>query len=387
MSAREQASAGATPFSLRDSGALRERWLDFRNRLLASPRFHRWAARFPLTRIMARRRARQLFDITAGFVYSQILLACVQLRLFERLANGPRSIESLAEAMQLPFTGAERLMLAAETLQLVQRRGVGRYGLGQLGAAVLGNPGIGAMVAHHTRLYADLQDPVALLRGRSDTQLSRFWPYATAARPGALAGPEIDAYSDLMAASQTFVADDVLTSYPLRAHRHLLDLAGGDGTFAAIAAQRWPHLQVTVFDLPPVAERAGRRFAHERLSERARSIGGDLLKDPLPEGADIISLVRVLHDHDDEAVRTILASAKSALPPGGVLLIAEPMSATPGAEPIGDAYFGFYLLAMGSGRPRTPTQLIDLLGEAGFRSARLVPTLHPLMVRVIAARA
>ena len=44
--------------------------------------------RFPLTRPIARRRARELFDLCAGFVYSQVLLACVRLRLFEILAEG-----------------------------------------------------------------------------------------------------------------------------------------------------------------------------------------------------------------------------------------------------------------------------------------------------------
>ena len=46
------------------------------------------------------------------------------------------------------------------------------------------------------------------------------------------------------------------------------------------------------------------------------------------------------------------------------------MAGTPGAEPIGDAYFGFYLLAMGSGRPRTPSELRRLLREAGLRRHR-----------------
>ncbi|MCC7280468.1 MAG: methyltransferase, partial [Chromatiaceae bacterium] len=50
-----------------------------RNRLLASPAFQRWAVDFPLTRPIAQRRARALFDVTAGFVYSQILFACVRL--------------------------------------------------------------------------------------------------------------------------------------------------------------------------------------------------------------------------------------------------------------------------------------------------------------------
>ncbi|MFU8765893.1 MAG: hypothetical protein ACNA7T_15290, partial [Haliea sp.] len=56
----------------------RERWLRCRDRLLTNPRFHHWAVRLPLTRPIARRRSRELFDLTAGFVYSQVLFACVQ---------------------------------------------------------------------------------------------------------------------------------------------------------------------------------------------------------------------------------------------------------------------------------------------------------------------
>ena len=35
------------------------------------------------------------------------------------------------------------------------------------------------MIEHHALLYADLADPVALLRERgADTRLSRYWAYA-----------------------------------------------------------------------------------------------------------------------------------------------------------------------------------------------------------------
>ena len=74
----------------------RERLFALRDRMVASPRFRQWATAFPLTRPIARRRTRALFDLCAGFVYSQILLACVQLELFEILAERPASIASLA---------------------------------------------------------------------------------------------------------------------------------------------------------------------------------------------------------------------------------------------------------------------------------------------------
>jgi demethylspheroidene O-methyltransferase len=99
-------------------GGLMDRWLALRDRLLAAPAFQHWAVRFPLTRPIANRRARALFDICTGFVYSQVLAACVQLRLFELLADGPRSAEWVAERLSLRPTAAFALLQAASGLRL-----------------------------------------------------------------------------------------------------------------------------------------------------------------------------------------------------------------------------------------------------------------------------
>jgi demethylspheroidene O-methyltransferase len=66
-------------------------------------------------------------------------------------------------------------------------------------------------------------------------------------------------------------------------------------------------------------------------------------------------------------------------------LIAEPMSATPGANPVTQAYFAFYLLAMGSGRPRSAEELKEIAQKAGFRRVREKTTARPMMVRVLVA--
>ncbi len=105
----------------------------------------------------------------------------------------------------------------------------------------------------------------------------------------------------------------------------------------------------------------------------------------MPRGADIVSLIRVIHDHDDAAALTILRAARAALPPGGTLLLAEPMAGTRGAEPVG-AYFNFYLLAMGSGRPRRAEELMALMREAGFSRVRPIATRRPMLARVLVGR-
>lgn len=155
--------------------------------------------------------------------------------------------------------------------------------------------------------------------------------------------------------------------------------------FLEAAARRSPDLSLVLFDLPPVAERARARLEKAGLAGRARVVGGDVFEDALPSGADLVTLVRVIHDHDDREALRILRAARAALVPGGTLLVAEPMSGTRGAEPMGDAYFGFYLLAMGQGRPRTAAELEALLRAAGFTRVQSRPTRRPMLTRLIVA--
>jgi demethylspheroidene O-methyltransferase len=354
-----------------------------RDRLLASMAFQTWASGFPLTRWIARKRARALFDLCAGFVYSQVLFACCRLRVCEILMDRPRTPEQLADLLSLPLDPTIRLLEAAEALSIVARRRDGRFGVGALGAALVGNPGVAAMIEHHTMLYDDLRDPVGLLRGKnSQTRLGTYWAYAGRPRPAEAEAAEVADYTALMASTQALVAADVLAAYRLDRHRGLLDLGGGDGTFATLAAASAPALRLLLFDLPPVAARAAARFSEAGLDGRAQAIGGDFRRDTLPRGADIVSLIRVIHDHDDDTALAILRAAREALPPDGTLLLAEPMAGTRGAEPVG-AYFNFYLLAMGSGRPRHAKELIRLVSKAGFARARLIPTRRPILVRVL----
>lgn len=369
------------------SAAWSGRLIGIRNRWLASPRFQAWAARFPLTRPFARQHARVLFDLCAGFVYSQILLACVQVRLFDVLGDGPQDVSTIATRCGLSLDASRRLLEAAASLQLVERCADDRFALGVLGAALTGNPAVLAMIRHHPMLYRDLDDPVALLRGTAGkTEIASYWAYARNDAPTALDDRATAAYTTLMTDSQSLVAAEVLDRYPVERHRCVLDVGGGEGVFLQALAERAPAVELHLFDLPSVAARAQSRFAAAGLSGRTRVTGGDFLAAPLPRGADLVTLVRVLHDHDDAAVLQLLAHVLQALPAGGTVLIAEPLAATPGAETVGAAYFGFYFLAMGQGRARTFAELMHLLQRAGFTGVRLLPTALSLQTGLVVGR-
>ena len=362
-----------------------ERLLALRDRILASPGFQRWASAFPLTRPIALSRSRRVFDLCAGFVYSQTVLAAVRLDLFTRLSRGPMAPADLADACGLPLDRLERLLGSATALGLVRRTRSGRIALGAMGAPLVGNEALARMVEHNVLFYHDLADPVALLRdGPGDTGLLHgYWAYTRSAEAKDLTSEQVGPYSALMAASQPLVSREILDAYPFQRHRRILDVGGGEGAFLEQVGLRHPRLELGLFDLPAVATRARERLSERFSPSRLHLAGGDFFQEPLPRGADVITLVRILHDHDDTETRALLRSVRAALPPGGTVVVAEPMAGMRGAETVGAAYFSLYLLAMGQGRPRSPAEYRALLREAGFRKIRSPRPRSPVLTSVV----
>ena len=370
-----------------EGGAVRrslpDRFAAWRNRLVSAPRFQAWAAAFPLTRGLVRRDGERLFDLMAGFAYSQVLLAAVELDLLPSLASGPLHPDTLAARAGTSPERMTTLCQAAAAIGLLEPAGAGRYRLGRLGAEVIAVPGLTALIRHHRMLYADLADPVALLRGTSEPSLAAFWPYVLG---GTVSAPEAETYSALMAATQSLVAEEVLRSVRLGSASHLMDVGGGTGAFLIAAARRYPLLRLTLVDLPGVTAAAQPRLAAAGVEARVGLVAADFRRDELPGGADTITLVRVLYDHPDALVAALLARVAAALPPGGRVVVAEPMSGGKRPSWFGDAYFAFYTMAMRTGRVRSPAEIARLLAEAGLEDATEVPTRRPFVTQIVTAR-
>lgn len=355
----------------------------FAVRLGLSARFHAFCARVPGLRLIARREGEALFDIVQGFVQSQALLALVELRVLHRLAEGPAPLAALAGPAGVPAARMAVLLQAGAGLGLIaQRRGIWR--LTVRGAAFLTVPGLEAMVRHHPVLYRDLADPVAFFRGETQPELAGFWPYVFGA--GAAEDPGLaQRYSDLMADSQGLVAADTLRLVDLRGVAHLMDVGGGTGAFLAAVGAAHPAMRMTLFDLPAVVPGAEARFAAAGMRDRVTIVPGSFRDDSLPQGADAISLVRVLYDHSDETITALLQSVHAALPPGGRVVVSEPMSGGDSPDRATDVYFSVYTLAMQTGRTRSGSEIARMLGNAGFSSPVILQGFRPFVTSVVTA--
>jgi len=366
-----------------DNLTWKTRWVMRRNAVLGSASFQRWASRTPLIRGIARRRAAAQFDMIAGFVYSQILMAFVEAGLIAFMNSHVRSFTEIAEFTSLERDAVSRLLMAGQSLKIVESPQAGLWTLGEAGAPLSANEGAMDMIRHHNLLYRDLSDPLRLLaKGRrEETALSAYWTYASKDESQA----EAAGYSELMAATQPMVSQQIVDSYEFSVHRRMLDIGGGSGAFTSAIRAAAPNLQFGIFDLPDVISEARKRIGDASAAQRIEFHPGSFKETPIPTGYDLITLVRILHDHDDPVSQALLIEVYRALPPGGRLLIVEPMADSAFAKPMGDAYFGMYLWAMGSGRPRSASETTYMLNVAGFNQIKAVKTALPVITSALVA--
>ncbi|MEM8578837.1 MAG: methyltransferase, partial [Pseudomonadota bacterium] len=164
-----------------------------------------------------------------------------------------------------------------------------------------------------------------------------------------------------------------------------LDIGGGTGAFLRAVGAAHPAIDLHLFDLPAVVPDAGAAFAQAGIAAQVHA--GSFRDDPLPAvGADAISLIRVLYDHSDDTVTALLAKVFAALPPGGRLIVSEPMAGGARPERAGDVYFAFYTMAMQTGRARSAARIGEMCRAAGFTDIRSPRPARAYVTRTLAAR-
>ncbi len=320
-----------------------------------------------------------MFDLVAGFVHSQTLMALVELGVLDALLQRPLTTAELAARARVPESRMGVLLRAGAALHLLANKR-GTHFLTQKGAALIGVPGLAQMIKHHRVLYRDLENPAAFMRGETETELAGFWPYVFGA--GAAEDPDTaQTYSDLMAESQQLVAEDTLRMVSFHDSAHLLDVGGGTGAFLAEVGAAYPDLPVTLFDLPAVAPAARARFEAAGMAKRSTITPGSFREDALPKGVDTISLIRVLYDHADETVAALVSKCFDTLPEGGRLIVSEPML----GSRAGDVYFAFYTLAMRTGRARSADEIAEICKKAGFSRIETPNAPRPFVTSAVMA--
>jgi hypothetical protein len=179
-------------------------------------------------------------------------------------------------------------------------------------------------------------------------------------------------------------AGDVVAAYDFGGLGRLVDVGGGYGILLGAVLRAAPELQAVLVDQPGVVEQARRRLEAEGVAGRCELVAGDFFGS-VPDGADAYLLSRVLHDWVDDDARRLLATCRSAMGQGSRLLIVEALLPERARDQPAVIRMDLHMLVLLGAHERTETQYRRLLGETGFRVARVVPTASPAGLSVLEA--
>jgi SAM-dependent methyltransferase len=102
--------------------------------------------------------------------------------------------------------------------------------------------------------------------------------------------------------------------------RTVVDVGGGTGSLLAEILLAQPHISGILVDLPGTVARAVETFQSAGVAERVR-VAGQSFFDPLPAGADVYVLQKVLNDWPDRETRAILQRCAEAARPRGRIVV------------------------------------------------------------------
>jgi demethylspheroidene O-methyltransferase len=297
-----------------------------------------------------------------------------RLGLLERLDAGPVSLRDLAEATSARPLRLYKFLDGLESLGLVERRQSSddlldaRYASSEplvpAFEAVLGESSIERDRDRYPwrEIHGRLEE---VLAGGLDARFA--WPPMT--------DEDVRGFEQSMAAGCAPIQEALVAAYDevFDSRTRWLDVGGGDGTVAERLLRADPRLSCDIFNLPQAAPLVAERARAAGLAGRLGFVAGDFLAGPLPEGYDVLSFVRVLHDWPADVARALLAKAANALPAGGRIVICEEFR-TPDRLAL-QFFWTYFLLAIDgcTSRLREVEWYTEALAALGFADIRVIP--------------
>jgi len=315
-----------------------------------------------------------LLDMIAGHRLTAVIYVAARLKIPDLLDDGPKTAAELATGTEAHEPSLRRLLRALVTLGLCTQQG-DKFELKAMGRLLSGNA-------------RQSLRPWALFEGQLLVQswaslLESIRTGKTAAELSGLTGDEVfeqmaksgiaDVFNRAMVAFTRIVAPAVVTAYDFSGISRLIDVGGGHGELVCAILSAHPSMRGAILDLPQCAEGARRHLAETGMGARCEFIAGSFF-DSVPPGADALIMKSIIHDWDDARSVKILTNCRRALTTTGKLLLVErvmPDAPEADAEDRATALSDLNMLRGPGGCERTEGQFRSLLGQGGFRMARV----------------
>ena len=160
--------------------------------------------------------------------------------------------------------------------------------------------------------------------------------------------------------------EDLIRAIGLSGVNTMLDLGGGPGTNALAIARQG--VKATIFDLPATIAIARKVARRERVKDLS-FITGDFQTDSIGTGYDLILISQIFHAFSKEENIALLGKCRSALTPGGRVVVQEfPINDALTSPPNSALFSVNMLVGTRSGRCYSPREMKQWLREIGFKN-------------------
>ncbi len=319
----------------------------------------------------------QLANLTIGGWVAQMIAVAAKLRIADLLQDGPREAADLAGAAGVDADALYRLLRALATVGIFAEAD-GRFRLTPMADCLREAPGsmrpwaLAIVEEHFWRIWPELLYSIKTGRPAYD-HVHGMGPFEYFTK-----NPDIGrTFDEAMTGFSAMEVPAVVQGFDFSRIRKLVDVAGGHGSLLCAVLKANPAMSGVVFDMPSVTAGARSTIEAAGLAGRCEVVGGDFFQS-LPPGGDAYMMKHIIHDWDDDRSIQILKNCRSAMTPDGRVLILETVI-QPGNAPDFFKLLDIAMLMI-SGRERTEEQFRSLLGRAGFRLTRVVPTASAVSV-------
>lgn len=155
--------------------------------------------------------------------------------------------------------------------------------------------------------------------------------------------------------------------------RKVLDIAAGHGLFGVEIAKKISHVEITAQDWGNVLAVAQETAAAEGVSERYKTLPGNVFDVDLGLDFDVVLLANFLHHFDRETCETLLKKIHSALGDGGKVITLEYLPNEDRVTPPDMAEFCLIMLATTpAGDAYTFSEYQEMFHHAGFNQSEVM---------------
>ena len=316
----------------------------------------------------------QLIQMCAGGWVAAAVYAAAKLGIADHLANGARSADELATLTNTHAPSLRRFMRTLAGFGILTEGEGERFSLTPLGEALKdGAPGSArsTLLAFGSPSFWRTWEDIFYSLETGKPAFDKVWGMPIfdyfAQNPEAASH-----FSEAMVGFHGSEPPTVAEAYDFSGIQTLVDVGGATGNMLAAVLSRHTSLRGILFDLPHVVRDAPALLRARGVDSRVTIETGSFFEH-VPAGGDAYLLSHIIHDWSEEQCLTILGHCRKAMGPDGRLLIVEtvlPEGDTPHQGKLQD----LVMLVFPGGQERTEKEYQELLGKAGFRMRRIVPT-------------